>query len=68
MMDNIEYGQDRLKDIVQKEAREKEGETTEQAEDNIDLTVRESERALKGACISFVIHGTPKADIDSYTD
>ena len=69
MIDNIEYGQERLKDIVEKEAR-KEEETTEhtEEEDNIDLTATENERALKGACRSFMIPGTPKADIDSYFD
>ena len=36
MMDNIEYGRERLKDIVEKETREK--EEKEQAEDSIDLT------------------------------
>lgn len=42
------YGQERLKDILEKEAREKEEETQgqeqEQIEDNIDLTVTENER------------------------
>ena len=43
IMDNIGYGRERLKDIIEKEAREEEGETTEQTreeeeEDNIDLT------------------------------
>ena len=36
MMDNIEHGRERLKDIVEKETREK--EEKEQAEDSIDLT------------------------------
>ena len=36
MMDNIEYGRERLKDIVEKETREK--VEKEQAEDSIDLT------------------------------
>ena len=68
MMDNIEYGWERLKYIVEKEAREEEEETTEQTreEDNIDLTPQEDEIALKGAYRSFVIPGTPKADTDSY--
>ena len=70
MMDNIEYGWERLKDIVEKETREEEEETTEQTreEDNIDLTPQEDEIALKGAYRSFVIPGTPKTDIDSYFD
>ena len=68
MMDNIEYGWERLKYIVEKEAREEEEETTEQTreEDNIDLTPQEDEIALKGAYRSFVIPGTPKTDTDSY--
>ena len=67
MIDNIEYGLERLKDIVEKEAREEE-ETTEQTkkEDNIDLTATENERPLKEAYRSFMIPGTTKADIDSY--
>ena len=40
-MDNIEYGRERLKDIVEKEGRQ---EQEEQTEGNIDLTVTESER------------------------
>ena len=72
MMDNTEYGRERLKDIVEKEAREDEEETTEQTreeeEDNIDLTPQEHERALKEAYKSLVIPGTPKTDTDSYFD
>ena len=63
MMENMGYGQERLKDIVEKEA---EGE--QQQEEDIDLTPHEHERALKGAYRSFVIPGTPKTDIDSYFD
>ena len=71
MIDNIGYGRERLKDLLQEE--EEEEETTEQKreeqeEANIDLTLQKHERALKGACRSFVIHGTPKTDIDSYFD
>ena len=40
----------------------------EQQEEDINLTPHEHERALKGACRSFVIPGTPKTDIDSYFD
>ena len=54
-MDNIHYGQERLKDIVEKEARKEEEEPTEQTEDNIDLTARENERVLKGVYRSFLI-------------
>ena len=63
-MDNIECGRQRLKDIVEIEAREKE----EQIEDNSNLRPQEHERALKGAYRSFVIPGILKADIDSYAD
>ena len=31
MIDNIEYGREKLKDIIEKEAREQEEETTEQS-------------------------------------
>ena len=70
-MDNTGYGRERLKDIVEKEAEEEGEETTEQIreeEEEINLTPQEYERALKGAYRSFVIPGTPKADIDSYFD
>ena len=60
MTENMRYGQERLKDIVEKEAEEE-----QQQEEDIDLTPHEHERALKGACRSFVISGTPKTDIDS---
>ena len=63
MMENMGYGQERLKDIVEKEAEEE-----QQQEEDIDLTPHEHERALKGAYRSFVIPGTPKTDIDSYFD
>ena len=59
-----------MKEIVEKEARQKE-ETEEQQEKeqtkgNIDLTATENEKVLKGAYRSFVIPGLPKADIDCY--
>ena len=62
MMENMGYGQERLKDIVEKEAEEEE----QQQEEDIDLTPHEHERALKGAYRSFAIPGAPKTDIDSY--
>ena len=62
MVENMGYGLERLKDIVEKEAEE------EQEEENVDLTPHEHERALKGAYRSFVIPGVPKTDIDSYFD
>ena len=64
-MDNIQYGWERSKDIIEKEAKEGQDK---QAEENIDLAARENERASKGSYRSFVISGTPKADIDSYFD
>ena len=64
MVENMGYGQEKSKDIVQKEAEEKK----QQEEEDIDLTMREYERALKGAYRSFVIPGLPNADIDSYFD
>ena len=63
MMENMGYGQERLKDIMEKEAEEK-----QQQEEDVNLTPHEHERALKGAYRSFVIPGAPKTDIDSYFD
>ena len=63
MTENIRYGQERLKNIVEKEAEEE-----QQQEEDIDLTPHEHGRALKGACRNFVIPGTPKKNIDSYFD
>ena len=63
MMENMGYGQERLKDIVEKAAEEE-----QQQEEDIDLTPHEHERALKGAYRSFVIPGTSKSDIYSYFD
>ena len=51
MVENMGYGLERLKDIVEKEAEE------EQEEENVDLTPHEHERALKGAYRRFVIPG-----------
>ena len=66
MMENMGYGQqERLKDIVEKEAEEEEGQ---QEEEDINLTPREHERVLRGACRSFVMPGKPKTDTDSYFD
>ena len=52
-----------LKDIVEKVVEEEQGQ-----EEDIDLTLHEHERALKGACRSFVMVDLPKTDIDSYFD
>ena len=68
MMENMGYGQqERLKDIAEEEAEEEE-QQQEEAEEDIDLTPHEHERALIGACRSFVMPGLPKTDIDSYFD
>ena len=45
MMDNIRYGQNKLKNIVEKEAKKEHQQTG----DNVDLTPMEHERALKEA-------------------
>ena len=63
MMENMGYGQqERLKDIMEKEAEEEEGQ---QEEEDVNLTPREHERVLRGAYRSFVMPGKPKTDIDS---
>ena len=51
-----------------KNIEEKEAEEGQQQQEEIDLIPHEHERALKGAYRSFVIPGTPKAEIDSYFD
>ena len=51
MIDNIRYGEERLNDTIEKEAREEEEETTEkeeQTEDEVDLTPQDREKPLKG--------------------
>ena len=63
MIDNVVYGREGLKDNVEKEARKE--ETAEQREDNIDLTAREIERALKETYRSY---RTPKKGVDSHVD
>ena len=71
-MDNIEFRRERLKDVVEKQAREEVEETTEQqeeqTEDKMDLTVTENERVLKEVCGSFVVLQTPTVDINGYFD
>ena len=56
----MEYGRQRLKDIVEKEAEE-EAKEQQQEEKDINLTPHEHERALKGAYRSFGIPGTQKS-------
>ena len=67
MMDNIRYGQDTLKNIVENAAKKEEKEH-QQTGDNVDLTPMGHERALKEAYKSFVVPGLPKADVDSYIE
>ena len=66
MVETVGYGQETLKDIIEKEAEEEQQQ--EEEEEDIDLTPHEHERALKGAYRSFVTAGRPKTDIDSYFD
>ena len=47
---------------------EKEAEERNSKKEDTDLTLHEHEKALKGACRSFVIPVTPRTDIDSYLD
>ena len=47
MVENMGYGQETLKDIIEKEAGE--GQLHEEEEEDIDLTPHEHERALKVA-------------------
>ena len=61
MVENMGYGQETLKDIVEKEAEE---EQQQEKEEDINLTLHEHERVLKGAYRHFVIPGLPKTDID----
>ena len=63
MVENVGYRQEKLKDIVEKEAEEE-----QQQEEDVDLTPYEHERALKLACRSFVIPCLLKTDSDSYFD
>ena len=65
MTEDNGYGQEKLKDIVKKEAKE---EQQQEEEEGIDLIPHEHERVLTGTSRSFVIPGTCKTDIDSYFD
>ena len=49
MIENMEYGRQRLKDIVEKEASKEEAKEQQQEKEDINLTPHEHERALKGA-------------------
>ena len=65
MLENMGYGQERLKDIMEKEAEE---EQQQEEEEDVNLTPHENERALKGAYRSLVIPGATKTDVNSYFD
>ena len=54
-----------MKGYAEGEARK---ENQEEEVEDVDLTPREHEKALKGAYRSFVIPGIPETDIDSYFD
>ena len=62
MVENMGYGQETLKDIVEKEAEE------EQQQEEEDIDLKPHERTLKGAYRSFVMAGLTKTNIDSYFD
>ena len=47
MTDNIEYGRERLKENIEKGAREEEEETTEQTKENVNLTAAKKWKDLK---------------------
>ena len=66
MMNNIGYGQETLKDILENTAEEEHQE--EEQEINADLTPKKHETALKGAFRSFRSPGLPKADVDTYIE
>ena len=66
MVENIGYGQETLKDIVEKEAEEE--QQPEEGKEETDLTLHEHERALNKAYRSFGMASRPKTDIDSYFD
>ena len=63
-MENTGYGQEKLKDIMEKEAEEEQ----QQEDEDVDLTPYEHERALKGVHRGFVISGLPKTDTNIYFD
>ena len=66
MVENIGYGQETLKDIVEKEAEEEQQQ--EQEGEDVDLKPHEYKRTFKGTYKGFVMPGLPKTDIHSYFD
>ena len=65
MMENMGYGLERLKDMVENEVEE---EQQKEEEESVDLTPHEHERAFKESYKSFIIPGAPKTDTDNYFD
>ena len=63
MMNNIGYGQETLKDIVENTAKNEHQE--EEQENNADLRPKEHETALKGAFRSYRSPGLPKVDVET---
>ena len=53
MVENMGYGQEKLKDNVEKEAEEEQKQEEGEEEEDVDLTPHEYERALKRAYRSF---------------
>ena len=68
MVENMGFEQEKLKDIVEKEAEEEQQQEEGEEQEDVDLTPHKYGRALKGAYRRFVIPGVPKTDIDSYFD
>ena len=70
MVENMGYEQEKLKDIVEKEAEAEQQQHQEEGEEeeNVALIPHEYERALKGAYRGFVIPGVPRIDTDIYFD
>ena len=64
--ENIGYRRQRLRNIVEKEARE--SDEREQTAYKAELTPNRHDSALKRANKNFIIHCLPKADIDGYFD
>ena len=54
MVENMGYGQEKLKDNVEKEAEEEQKQEEGEEEEDVDLTPHEYETALKRAYRSFV--------------
>ena len=72
MLDNIEYGRERLKDNLQKrgkgrrDRRRREKIWERQTGENVNSTASKNERTIKDAYRRFVKSGKVKEDIDIY--